>query len=370
MKLTYEQKCYYTDFSKKYFDEGTFYNVNTNIPYYVTIKPTLGCVANCLHCNPRNKKFERNKVLTLCEYNELFNSLHKMGTKNICFSGGEPLLYKDIVKLVKVATNNKLKVSINTNGYLLNTKIFDELINAGVLSFNISIDSPFSAIHDNLRRLNGLYDKVISNITECKKKREDFILNIRMVLSKYNYKDIDKMIDMALELDADLLSIDLIEADSKNKYFLLTESEINKFKNDFVPSLIDKIGKMNISNKLKKFNIKEIQDIFNTEFNDIKNFENGIYWPDDRIKKKCDIPNTFMIIEGDGNVLPCNAVEYCRENIVGNIFDTKIEQLWNSEKWNEFRKNKMCFCNECPMNMSFMILFKERKIEREYYEGN
>lgn len=368
MKITYKQKCYYTDYAKSYYEDGTFYKVNKLSPVHVTIKPTLCCVANCLHCNPRNKRFDGKKILTIEDYNILFKKLYKMGTRSICISGGEPLLYKNIIQLVKIATKNKLKVSLNTNGYLLSKETFGELLNAGLLSLNVSIDSPFPEKHDNLRNLKGLFNRTTSNIIECEKNVIPFILNIRMVLSKYNFRDIDKMIDMALNLKADVLSIDMIEADSQNKFFLLNENEILEFRNIIIPKLIEKINSLDISDKLKKNNVKEINDIFNIKFNATSNFENGIYWPDERIKEKCDIPNTFMIIEGDGNVLPCNAVEYNRDKIVGNILETPIEQLWKSDKWENFRIEKMNFCRECPMNMSFMIFFNEKRIERDYYE--
>ena len=46
---------------------------------------------------------------------------------------------------------------------------------------------------------------------------------------------------------------------------------------------------MNIRKELKKFNIKQLNDMFNLDFNSIENFENRIYWPDNNIKNKCDI---------------------------------------------------------------------------------
>ena len=365
MKINYKQKCYYTDYTKEYNKKGTFYKINNPIPKLVTIKPTLCCVANCLHCNPRSKKFSGKRLLTLNEYDELFKKLHQMGTEGICISGGEPLLYKDIVPLVRLITKNKMKASLNTNGWLLTKNMFIELMNAGLLAINVSIDSPFAEIHDGLRNLNGLFDKTIFQLRECKKLNIPFVLNIRMVLSKYNFKDIDKMIDLARSLNADLLSIDMIEADSKNKFFLLNSSEIMEFKNKYVPIIIEKINAMNINDKLKKFNIKEVKDIYNIGFNGTKNFENGVYWPDDKIKSKCDIPSTFMIIEGDGTVLPCNAVEYNRNKFIGNIFESSIDKMWKCDKWEKFRKSKMEFCRECPMNMSYMLIFDDNKIERE-----
>lgn len=364
MKINYKSKYYYTDYTKKYTESGTFYNVEEK-PKLVVLKPTLNCIANCEHCNPRSKKFSTDKEISLVQYDELLKKLKQMGTEQICISGGEPLIYKDIIKLIKLITKNGLKASLNTNGWFLDIKKFNELIDAGLICINLSIDSPIAEEHDRLRSLKGLFNKSITQIKQCKETNIPFRLNLRMVLSKHNYKEISGMIDLARDIKADILSIDMIEADSKNKRFLLSADEINDFKDNYVPGLIEKIKKLDIEDKLKDYNIKQIKDIFNTEFNNIQNFEEGLYWPDDIIKDKCDIPSSFMIIEGDGMVLPCNAVEYNRDKIIGNVLENDIEELWYSKKWKEFRKNKMNFCRECPMNMSYMIVFNEDEVERE-----
>lgn len=365
MKISYKQNCYYTNYVNEYYKDGSFYDIKENVPKNVTIKPTLCCVAKCAHCSPRNKKFSGNKTMTLDGYDDLFASLQKLGTENICISGGEPLLYNDIISLVKLITKNNMKASLNTNGWLLNKNLFNKLMKAGLLAINISLDSPIASVHDKLRGLNGLFDKTVTQLKECKSMNIPFVLNIRMILSKYNYKDLEKMIDLAMKLDADVLSIDMIEADSKKKLFLLNEEELKLFDTKVKPALINKIMSLNIPDELKKINVEQISNILNPDFNSYNNYSNGVYWPDDNIKRKCDIPNSFLIIEGDGNVLPCNAVEYNRNKVCGNLFETDIKKLWTSDKITEFRDNKMDFCMECPMNMSFMIFLKKNNVERD-----
>ena len=364
MNIVYKPNCYYTDYSKSYLEEGTFYD-NSCIPGLVVFKPTLHCMAHCSHCDPRSKHFSTNYELSLMEYDEIINDLKKMGTEQICISGGEPLMYSGLEQLVRLITSKGIKVSLNTNGWLLNEDMFIKLIDAGISCVNLSIDSPFAEIHDNLRKLPGLYEKAISQIKKCKGTGLPFILNIRMVLSKYNYKHIVEMIELVRDIDADILSIDMIEADSKTRNFLLSTSEIREFKEIYAPQIISRLCNLDLKEELKQYAIKQINDIFNLDFNTAYNYEAGFYWPDDRIKEKCDIPSTFMIIEGDGMVLPCNAVEYNRSEIVGNVRESSVDQLWTSSQWKEFRKNKMSFCRECPMNMSFMLIVKEDAVVRQ-----
>lgn len=364
MKIVYNQKNYYTDFSKEYEKNNTFWKYSDK-PEMITLKPTLGCIANCLHCNPRSKKFDNDHIMTMEEYTQLCKELKDMGTKQVCISGGEPLLYRGLKEIVSILSALGIAVTLNTNGWLLTKQKLKELIDAGLVGMNVSIDSSVAETHDKLRGLNGLFKKTVSQLKECKELEDDFYLNIRMILSRYTYKDIIGMIKLCKELGADRLSIDMIEADSENKYFLLSEKQILEFKTNYLPKIIDFIDEYDYGEEYKDFNKMQLRDIFNLEFNSLTNFANGIYWPNDKIKSKCSIPYTFAIIEGDGSVLPCNAVEYNREKIIGNCVQDSFKDVWDSKKRRDFCKNKIDFCQLCPMNMSFSLVFKENSIIRD-----
>ena len=343
---------------------------------YLSFAPIYQCNFRCSYCfgeygykyKGKIRQYNDETIIDMLNY-FFFTAYPNYQQYRIDFvSGGEPLIYNNIVQLIKLITQNGMKASLNTNGWFLTQDMFKKLIDAGLLIVNLSIDYPTTEKHDELRGLPGLFKKATEQIKRCKETGIPFKLNVRMVLSKHNYKEISEMIKLARELNADMLSIDMIEADSKNKLFLLNKDEIIDFKENYVPMIVEQVKNLNIKENLKEFNIQQLKDMFNTNFNPIQNFENGLYWPDEHIKKKCDIPSSFMIIEGDGMVLPCNAVEYNRDKIIGNILDTDIIKLWNSNEWNEFRKNKMDFCRECPMNMCYMLVFNDEEINRDYFE--
>lgn len=52
----------------------------------------------------------------------------------------------------------------------------------------------------------------------------------------------------------------------------------------------------------------------------------------------CKIPEKIMSITLEGNVLPCFE-DYFQKNMMGNINQTHIREIWNSQKYTEFRKN-------------------------------
>ena len=83
---------------------------------------TLKCNQNCRYCHRflgiDEVSFEDNK--------RIINKIAEDGIKNMTFTGGEPLLYPNIIELVKLAKEKGLKVKLITNGSVLanNPKIF------------------------------------------------------------------------------------------------------------------------------------------------------------------------------------------------------------------------------------------------------
>jgi MoaA/NifB/PqqE/SkfB family radical SAM enzyme len=368
MKKTYAIQSYHLNVSKEYYSDRPFWG-EQNAPTMVTLKPTLKCVAQCPHCEARLKDFDfppdTKHVFTIEEYRELFKTLKSIGTQKITISGGEPLSYRYLKEMIYYASLEGLNVILNTNGWLLRKRKFKEFLECGLDQVAMSIDSPIAEVHDRLRVLPGLFERATSRMHEIRQEWGDrFVLNIRMILHRYTYQDIPQMIDLCKWLEADALSIDMIENDHEKRMFLLNEEQIHEFNTIHKDRIVQKLKHVEFeSEELRENAIAQIQGMFDLTFNPASNFAQGIFWPDDRIKQKCTIPSSFMIIEGNGHVLACNPIEYTRNPIVGNILEHSIKDIWNNDAWNEFRKKKMDFCRVCPMNMSHMLIFKKQIIE-------
>lgn len=90
--------------------------------------------------------------------------------KNIRFSGGEPTLWKDLIELV-IYTKNKgvERIAISTNGYA-DFQIYEQLIDAGVNDFSISLDACCAAFGDKMSGgVIGSWNKVTENIRKIAK---------------------------------------------------------------------------------------------------------------------------------------------------------------------------------------------------------
>lgn len=63
----------------------------------------------------------------------------------------------------------------------------------------------------------------------------------------------------------------------------------------------------------------------------------------------CYIPSAVLVVTKDGNVVPCFE-DYFEQNVMGNINDNSLEEIWNSEKYKNFRDRlKMKLRHELPV---------------------
>ncbi|MGQ9618084.1 MAG: GTP 3',8-cyclase MoaA [Candidatus Aminicenantia bacterium] len=110
---------------------------------YLRISVTKNCNLKCFYCTSKNSRnnFQENH-LTNEEIFRISKIAASLGIKKVRLTGGEPLLRKDIVALVKdLSSIEKIKdLSLTTNGTLLE-KYAIPLKDAGLRRINISLDT-------------------------------------------------------------------------------------------------------------------------------------------------------------------------------------------------------------------------------------
>jgi len=118
------------------------------------------------------------------------------GLKNVRFSGGEPTLWDGLIDLVDLCNINDVeRIAISTNGSA-SREYYDDLVDAGVNDFSISLDGCCSAVGELMSGGAKCWDRIIDNITHLSKKT---YVNIGMVFTEENIKD---CIDMVLFADS------------------------------------------------------------------------------------------------------------------------------------------------------------------------
>ncbi len=132
---------------------------NISVMWSVTYK----CPCRCAHCGVNDVK-DRSKVeLSTDECYALLDDFaaHPFAISEIFLFGGEPLVRRDIIDIIKRSTSLKLRVVVDTNGWLVDEAMADRLAEAGLEEARVSLDSPRKEDHDRNRGLAGCYDQAI-----------------------------------------------------------------------------------------------------------------------------------------------------------------------------------------------------------------
>jgi GTP 3',8-cyclase len=110
----------------------------------VRISVTDRCNFRCQYCMPAEGLpwLDRSALLSYEEIERLVRLLSAMGVHDVRLTGGEPLVRKELWRLVErlAAIEDVRDLSLTTNGYLL-TRQVDDLVAAGLKRINVSLDS-------------------------------------------------------------------------------------------------------------------------------------------------------------------------------------------------------------------------------------
>ena len=299
-------------------------------PRLVEITLTDECQCRCVHCyNETDTPVAPSQELTTAEVFSVLEQAAALGCNEVSFTGGEPLLRKDILQLVRHARQVKLIPKMNTNGLLLSPEMVRGLKDAGLAWCSVSIDSILQDKHDAHRGYSGCYVKAIDGLREL--VRQGVPASITTCASKdiIHSDELPKIIDLGHEIGVETVR-------------LLFPVPMGGFKN-----AQDQVLTLEERELVRQY----LKDPLVT-----------IESPKE--KSRCTAAVTKINVLADGRVTPCVFVPYS----YGNVRQETLEQIWN--RTSEFdRLYKPA--GKCPMcNQQFREMLIAKALEESTNIGS
>ncbi len=153
---------------------------------------TRTCNLRCVHCytDSENKKYSGE--LTTSEGMRLIDELADFAIPSLLFSGGEPLMRPDLLRLIEYAAKKNIRPVISTNGTLIDRDMAGAIKNAGVVYAGISLDG-MEEVNDSFRGVKGAFKKAMQGFENCRKAGQR--VGLRLTLTKRNYQDLHRIFD-------------------------------------------------------------------------------------------------------------------------------------------------------------------------------
>jgi MoaA/NifB/PqqE/SkfB family radical SAM enzyme len=139
---------------------------------------TENCNLRCVSCACW-RETTRDELSTV-EWKDVLRQLATLRIHKVNFTGGEPLIRRDAIELMGFARSVGIRhTHLNTNAILLTPAKLDEVLEAGIRSFNVSVDGP-GVLHDRIRGRKGAFIRTIGHLRNLIAQRDRYKLKLRM----------------------------------------------------------------------------------------------------------------------------------------------------------------------------------------------
>ena len=194
---------------------------------YLRISVIDRCNLRCVYCMPEEgiESIPHDEILTYDEILRICEIVSELGIRKIKITGGEPLVRKDIVNLIRDIKNiDKIEqVTLTTNGILLH-EMLDDLYDAGIDAINISLDTLNKDNFKKITRRDGP-EKVLMSID----KAYDLGIRVKincLAIRDFNLRELVEIASFAKDREIDVRFIELMPIGFGKKYTQIDNDEI------------------------------------------------------------------------------------------------------------------------------------------------
>jgi Fe-coproporphyrin III synthase len=153
---------------------------------------TRSCNLHCMHCYSKSQKINYRDELTSEEAKSFIVDLAEFKVPVLLFSGGEPMLRKDLFELAKLTAGLGITPVMSTNGTLITKNAAQKIKNADFHYVDVSLDG-VGETNNKFRGAPDAFDKAVKGIRNC--MHEGIKTGLRLTVSKYNIKDVPAIFD-------------------------------------------------------------------------------------------------------------------------------------------------------------------------------
>lgn len=338
-------------------------------PYVVSWNLTYRCNLACEHCyldaggTPlvRTENFADRGELSTDECFKVIDDLAAFAPECVTIlTGGEPLLRRDILDIVRHAAARGLWVVVGTNGVKITDKLAGLLVESGVRGLSLSLDALDPDRHDRFRQVRGAWRNTVDGAGILGRVGLPFI--VQTTAGSHNLGELEAIADFAYER---------LGAKVWNLYFLVPTGR-GQFVSDITPAQYDQVlsslfriqqkydRRMLVNAKCAPHYIKTILEEDRAQPSTLASESIASVPPELATFPRairtytggaggCPAGTHYMGIRPNGDVTPCPYLPL----FAGNLRRSRLDDLWSqSELFVGIRQRASLGgrCGECEMN--------------------
>ncbi|MGM0331324.1 radical SAM protein [Enterococcus sp. AZ050] len=312
-------------------------------PIEISIYPSLKCNLKCNFCFLGFKLNQNYNEKNAEEWFTLINDAVKSGCLSVSILGGEPLLYFDILNLLKMLENAKIRTSITSNGLCWKKCVLDFIKTSKYITPIFSIQSFSERNKEYMGKSHDMekWKTTVYEITKFKKIR------INSVYLDQSIEELKQIIDFGYNNNVEKFSL---------AYKYDVNSDWTSFKE--IIYVQDCLEKYIESNNYENFHFSVEGCMIYSVYEDLDG--SVVNTPYQQLTYGCEAGNSRLEIVPNGDSYPCISF-FEKDMSCGNVFESSLRNIWDSSTLlKELRNGKTtdekclsCTCNNfcnggCP----------------------
>lgn len=170
-------------------------------PFTIAWEVTRACAYACVHCRADAMHKPDPNELNTEEALRLIDQLAEFGSPILVFTGGDPMMRKDLVQLIAYATQKGLRCSLTPTATALPTTArLEKVREAGIRRIALSLDAPCPEIHDAFRQVPGSWQRTMDILHRA--QAIGISVQVNTTVAKHNVDILEEMIPFLQEVSA------------------------------------------------------------------------------------------------------------------------------------------------------------------------
>lgn len=289
-----------------------------NMPYRYTIDPINLCNLRCPLCPTGLGILKRPRGrMRLEDFKRLIDEIAPWAYLVDLYNWGEPFLHPDIFEMIRYACESRIVVRLSSNLNHFDRQMAIQTVQSGLHCIVVSIDGATEETYQRYRR-HGSLEVVLRNLRYLAEARKSCdadkpLIIVRMLVNRYNEKEIQTLRQMVLGVGADLFAV--------GDLFIDTFSAEQR--KEWLPA----------NPVYSSYQYTNIQNTWH-----------------------CSDLWESMTVNWDGGVVPCCWIHNAAYDF-GNVFESSVYDIWNGDSYVTARRSlshknpianfRKVICTEC-----------------------
>lgn len=170
-------------------------------PFTIAWEVTRACAFACKHCRADAQHKPDPHELNTEESLRLIDRLAEFGSPILVFTGGDPMMRRDLFDLIVYAAGKGLRCSLTPTATALPTlERLQKVREAGIRRIALSLDAPSPAVHDEFRQVKGSWARTMRILHNA--REAGLSIQVNTTVSAFNVDSLPEMVPFIQEVQA------------------------------------------------------------------------------------------------------------------------------------------------------------------------